>query len=171
VQLSNLTPGVQCEGCHGPGVAHVEATEKAEFQELKIQSLKGMTAEQQSDFCGSCHRTWSQVMLMDLQGPANVRFQPYRIANSRCYDAQDARIRCAACHDPHREPVADAQYYDSRCLACHASSGTAHDAPACPVGREKCSSCHMPKVEIPGSHFEFTDHQIRVHRPGEPYPN
>jgi len=28
----------------------------------------------------------------------------------------------------------------------------------------------MPKVEIPGSHFKFTDHRIRIVRPGEPYP-
>jgi hypothetical protein len=171
VDLENLIPGLQCEGCHGPGVDHVQAVEKAQFKDLRIQSLKKMTAEEQSDFCGSCHRTWSQVVLMDLRGPANVRFQPYRIANSRCYDAQDPRIRCAACHDPHREPVAESQHYDSRCLGCHASGGIANDAPACPVSQEKCSSCHMPKVEIPGSHFEFTDHQIRIHRPGDPYPD
>jgi hypothetical protein len=29
----------------------------------------------------------------------------------------------------------------------------------------------MPKVEIPGAHFKFTDHRIRIARPGEPYPN
>jgi hypothetical protein len=29
----------------------------------------------------------------------------------------------------------------------------------------------MPQVEIPGSHFKFTDHRIRIARPGDPYPN
>jgi hypothetical protein len=29
----------------------------------------------------------------------------------------------------------------------------------------------MPKIEIPGSHFQFTDHRIRVVKAGEPFPN
>jgi hypothetical protein len=29
----------------------------------------------------------------------------------------------------------------------------------------------MPRVEIPGAHYRFADHQIRVNRPGDPYPN
>ena len=29
----------------------------------------------------------------------------------------------------------------------------------------------MPKFEIPGSHHRFTDHQIRIVRPNEKYPN
>ncbi len=33
-----------------------------------------------------------------------------------------------------------------------------------------CAGCHMPKYEIPGSHHEFTDHFIRIAKPGEPYP-
>jgi hypothetical protein len=29
----------------------------------------------------------------------------------------------------------------------------------------------MPEVELPGAHFKFTDHYIRVVRPNEPYQN
>jgi hypothetical protein len=29
----------------------------------------------------------------------------------------------------------------------------------------------MPKMELPGSHALFTDHQIRIVKAGEPYPN
>jgi hypothetical protein len=29
----------------------------------------------------------------------------------------------------------------------------------------------MPKVELPGSHSVFTDHQIRIVRAGDRYPN
>ena len=29
----------------------------------------------------------------------------------------------------------------------------------------------MPKLAIPGSHNVFTDHQIRIVKPGEPYPS
>jgi hypothetical protein len=28
----------------------------------------------------------------------------------------------------------------------------------------------MPKVDLPGAHFKFTDHRIRIARDGEPYP-
>ncbi len=174
VDLSGLIQGIQCEGCHGPGQAHVAAVQAAKFDDLAINSLHAKGAEEESQFCGACHRTWEDVMLMDLQGPANVRFQPYRLANSPCYDTEEARIRCSACHDPHRPPVHEAKAYDDKCLACHAGPGPAaagRAAPACPTATEACSSCHMPKVEIPGSHFAFTDHHIRVVRAGEPYPN
>jgi hypothetical protein len=28
----------------------------------------------------------------------------------------------------------------------------------------------MPKTELPGAHRQFTDHEIRIVRAGEPYP-
>jgi hypothetical protein len=31
-------------------------------------------------------------------------------------------------------------------------------------------ACHIPKVEVAGMHAEFTDHWIRVVRPGEATP-
>jgi formate-dependent nitrite reductase cytochrome c552 subunit len=39
------------------------------------------------------------------------------------------------------------------------------------VAKENCVSCHMPKVTLPNGHMTFTDHQIRVVKPGDPYPN
>jgi hypothetical protein len=29
----------------------------------------------------------------------------------------------------------------------------------------------MPKIELPGAHARFTDHQIRIARTGQAYPN
>jgi hypothetical protein len=29
----------------------------------------------------------------------------------------------------------------------------------------------MPKVDLPGAHHQFTDHQIRIVRAGESFPN
>jgi hypothetical protein len=29
----------------------------------------------------------------------------------------------------------------------------------------------MPKYELPGAHFKFTDHRIRIVKAGEPYPD
>ena len=28
----------------------------------------------------------------------------------------------------------------------------------------------MPKIELPGAHYKFSDHRIRVVKPNEPYP-
>jgi cytochrome c peroxidase len=130
------------------------------------------------DFCAACHRGASEFASLKGMGVNNVRFQPYRIFNSKCY-SDDRRISCAACHDPHEPLNTDAAFYDSKCLACHAAGAKparaapkpdAQDsAPACRAGTKNCASCHMPKVELSGAHFKFTDHYIRVVRPNEPY--
>jgi hypothetical protein len=176
LNLSSLTPGLTCEHCHVGSMEHL----KNAAAHLKnaatgdsdpgMKSLSDMSTEDFSDFCGSCHRTWELVTRAGWRGTSNVRFQPYRLANSKCYDGADPRISCVACHDPHRQVVRDTAYYDSKCLACHTTPAQAH-AKVCPVAKTNCSSCHMPKTPFPGGHFVFTDHQIRVVKPNEPYPN
>jgi len=152
-------PGVGCESCHGTQVTHPST---------KMNRLLLMTSDEMSELCGACHRTWSQIALNGPQGVNNVRFQPYRLSNSKCYDATDARIRCTACHDPHRDPIRETKFYDVKCNACH--SIAAHGR-LCRVAKSNCVSCHMPKVDLPGAHTKFTDHQIRIARIGAPYPN
>jgi LSD1 subclass zinc finger protein len=132
-----------------------------------MRKLSAFTAEEMSDFCGACHRTWSQIATGGPRGILNVRFQPYRLALSKCYDAEDRRIRCTACHDPHRPLETNAGAYDVRCQACHASTAKR----VCKTGTRDCVSCHMPALELPGAHKKFTDHRIRIARAGEPYPD
>ena len=55
-----------------------------------------------------------------------------------------------------------------KCQACH--GGGKAGAKACPVSKSKCVSCHMPKIELPGAHYKFSDHRIRIVKPNEPYP-
>ena len=184
LQLEGMTPGITCEGCHGPGERHVAAIKARGAApgpaERQIFNPGRFDTEGLTQFCGACHRSWIQVQMMGIRGVENVRFQPYRIFNSKCYDHQDKRISCTACHNPHEELVADAASYDAKCLACHETvprppgpggKALAGKAPACPKGRQNCASCHMPKTELPEMHHQFTDHQIRVVRPGDPYPN
>lgn len=156
---SERLPGVGCESCHGIQGSH-PAT--------KMKKLSAMGSDEMSDLCGSCHRTWSQIALNGPQGVNNVRFQPYRLTNSKCFDAADIRIRCTACHNPHAEPVREAKFYDAKCGACHS---TAAHGKLCKVAKSNCVSCHMPKLDLPGAHTKFTDHQIRIARAGAPYPN
>jgi hypothetical protein len=180
LQLDRLVPGVTCEGCHSAGEKHAALMKslvgKPKPAEKLIFNPGRFDAEGQTQFCGACHRTWKHVQLMRVQGVANVRFQPYRIFNSKCYDFDDKRIACTACHNPHEVLRKDAVYYDAKCTACHRTKGEPVAADkrgaACKANKEQnCASCHMPEYEIPGSHFLFKDHQIRVVRPGEIYPN
>jgi len=175
LQLDRMIPGVTCEACHGPGEKHAVAQlletgdNSAIFNPMKLdpESLS-------QEFCGACHRGVDTVAMMpDLGGISNVRFQPYRLFNSRGHDPKDSHLACTACHDPHLDLKENEAGNDSHCKVCHEARGAAQNGAAskrCPLRSDKCVTCHMPKVELPGAHFKFTDHRIRVVRPKEPYP-
>jgi Cytochrome c554 and c-prime len=191
LDLDHLSPGVGCEACHGPGAKHALAMLLKTGATDTIFNPRVLDAETLSqEFCGACHRGVDQVgMMPDLGGLSNVRFQPYRLFNSRGHDPTNAHFACTACHDPHEELRHEVNSYDAHCTGCHAATRTSANVAdlrrnarqgktgmvsarprSCPVASERCVSCHMPKVEIPGVHFQFTDHRIRIARPGEPYP-
>jgi len=161
LSLASMREGVQCERCHGASETHLA-------RRAPMRKLGALTSEETSEFCGQCHRTWSQIASGGPRGIQNIRFQPYRLAISKCFDAVDRRIGCTACHDPHSELETSAAVYDSKCTACHTA---ADSKPVCKVATKGCVTCHMPRLELPGAHRAFTDHKIRVVRPGEAYPD
>jgi hypothetical protein len=113
-----------------------------------MSKLGKLTTEEMSDFCGQCHRTCSQIAAGGPHNVNNVRFQPCRLTNSRCYDSADVRIRCTACHDPHHEVEKTPAFYDARCLACHAAGERASTADArgpkpCPRTTKDCVTRHI----------------------------
>jgi hypothetical protein len=185
---SHLTTGVQCESCHGPGAQHVAAMKsgKIEAGRQAIFDPRRLDAVASVDFCGACHRTWADVAL--TRGPGsqnvmNVRFQPYRLEDSKCWlkTKGDARLTCTACHNPHEQLMEDVSAYDKKCLACHATSASGsatlphasasnHPGRPCPVSTKNCVTCHMPPIDVPSVHATFFDHRIRVVRPDAPYP-
>ncbi|HBY60238.1 MAG TPA: hypothetical protein DEH78_10470, partial [Solibacterales bacterium] len=164
-ELTGLTPGVSCERCHGDGTRHLAGFQSAAKRPGRIEGFKKSTSEELNEMCGQCHRTWAQVSTMGVRGVQTVRFQPYRITKSKCYDAEDRRASCVACHDPHRPGEVTAQKTEQACRACHDQG---RGATPCGKGPD-CASCHMPKYELPGSHAQFSDHWIRTVRPGEGY--
>lgn len=105
-----------------------------------------------------------------------INHHPYRLRQSRCFEASGTRLSCLTCHDPHRKvPAAErAAHYRAACLGCHAPEGTSFRHPAVaapgldPAGSSDCVSCHMPQhrpqdvVQV-----VMTDHLIR-RQPGGP---
>jgi hypothetical protein len=170
LQLDRFEPGVQCEECHGPGGRHVASIRNGKPAPGTVRALKGMDAQEASEFCGSCHRSWDAVMLMGIKGVETVRFAPYRLALSKCFSVDDKRIACTACHDPHGPVSASATAYDSKCAACHNAANRAMKKRLCPVANQACTSCHMPRVEPPETHHAFVDHDIRIVRAKGDYP-
>jgi predicted CXXCH cytochrome family protein len=170
--------GVTCEACHGPGLKHVQAMKAGNIDQGKksIFNPRSLDAASSVDFCGACHRTFGDVVQMNVNGVATVRFQPFRLEESRCWRRTNGQLTCVTCHDPHKPMVQEIVSYDRICLRCHRQSSIraaekGHRTLACSVGKVDCAECHMPKVEIPGMHHAFTDHWIRIARKGEPYPN
>jgi len=168
LHVESVVPGVGCQSCHGQVERHANAVRAGNVAAAKLPHLGDLGPEDMAELCGRCHRTWAQVALTGMRGPNTVRFQPYRLTNSKCYDVEDKRIRCTACHDPHGQIETNLASYDSKCTACHS---TVLNAKVCSVARDNCVSCHMPKIDLPGAHHKFTDHQIRIARAGEPCPN
>ncbi len=174
--------GLGCEACHGPGQAHVTAARAFVAQPSSLRAsifnpAKLLPADS-IDFCGSCHRTFSDAVLAlgGTTSPAAVRFQPYRLEESKCWrTTEDERLTCVACHNPHDALNRDSASYDGKCVSCHrtvtSASHAEHLATVCPKATGQCTTCHMPKVKVPSMHGDFTDHDIRIVRPGEAMPS
>lgn len=170
-------PGVSCEGCHGPGAAHVAVAHSGlGGNPGMIFNPAGLDAPASVDFCGSCHRTWWDVFQAPEKAVSIVRLPAYRLEQSKCWGNGDARITCIACHNPHAPLETEAAEYDQKCLSCHVASASMkpsadHPAAGCPVKSADCTTCHMPKYELPQMHSRFTDHKIRVVRDAGTIPN
>ena len=164
--LTKALPGVQCVRCHTSAAKHLAGLAEGELHLDEMTKLKTMSTEEISNFCGQCHRTLEEVLMRKQQDITTLRFQPYRLALSKCYDPEDSRISCLACHDPHEELTTETAHYDAKCLACH--NGGKPKAQPCKVSKKDCTNCHMPKVEVPGSHHKFADHTIHIVKVSSP---
>lgn len=176
---AHLIPGVTCEACHGPGAKHVDTMISPSMvpnsRDAAIFNPAHLGPVDAVEFCGACHGSWWDVKLAGVKGVSTTRSAPYRLVTSKCWGKGDARLECTACHDPHAPLQTNAAEYDHACLSCHLNSGgmkvTAMlPGRACPVAAKNCTSCHMPKVNVPEMHDAFTDHRIRIVRAGEPFP-
>jgi len=156
--------GITCEGCHGPGKAHIQAVE-LKLPDLKMERMGQNRADVAQRLCGSCHRTRetggdphdpvTQGQLPRLQGMA--------MALSKCFIKSEGKMSCVTCHDPHKNADQTTRVeYNAQCRSCHQPQKAQQVAcPTQPAG--DCVSCHMPlqEVNMP-TRPKFPTHYIKV---------
>jgi len=182
-------PGVSCETCHGPAGDHVRAFEGlapgVKPKDWKIISVKGLSKEQRSDLCASCHakasplwtafrpgdRFFDHFDLTTLESPdyypdgrdlgENYTLTSWRM--SPC--AQSGRIDCVHCHTSSgRYKFKD--HPNDACLACHeqrVKNAAAHTHHAGDGPGTRCTDCHMPMTEF--ARMRRSDHSMRPPSP------
>jgi hypothetical protein len=161
---SRAEMGVHCESCHGPGADHIRAV-TAGLRDTKIMHPGRLAAFEQVQLCGKCHgRPPEDTDLSALRAiednPNTARFASPRLVLSRCFNESAERLKCGTCHDPHQDAARAQAGYDRACTSCH-DQGKRKRATICRVGKQNCSSCHMPRSQVM-AHSSFTDHWIRV---------
>lgn len=146
--------GVQCEACHGPGRAHLEA--------IRHGKTGGMVNLKSLDTCAQCHSGFADRS-DPLPKELLVSSQTVALGNSECFIQSGKALTCTTCHDPHRDrPSAELEKASNEaCLGCHSYTAKPRAA-LCPVNASgQCTGCHMPLVDE--GVFQMKDHWIRVH--------
>ena len=183
--------GVDCESCHGPARAHVEAWRDLRADE-PLPRLEKLAARDATELCLRCHMEGEVVGELHGDGPFFERLDPTLLLDpervdaagrpleliyeglsfltSRC--AREGRLTCSTCHAPHgsKFPSAlrSAPTNEALCNKCHMEiaedlSGHTHHAPT-GVGA-RCVSCHMPRLPVERGHGAVTDHSMGVPLP------
>lgn len=124
--------GKQCESCHGPARAHVDAQQRGEpgLPPVVFGIDSPTPADGQNQACLTCHTDHGRL---DWQDSAH----------------QAAGLPCAACHRIHaaRDPVLDGQQQQQACFDCHPGRRADLYKPSShPLrfGSMTCSDCHDP---------------------------
>jgi len=116
--------GVTCEGCHGPGQAHVDSGGDV----TKIRQLSKLTAKQVDTTCLGCH----------AGAHPNFERSPHAKAG----------VGCTSCHSVHSPGSEDRLLKVAQpqlCYQCHTDIRPAFAAPfhhKVNEGLVKCSDCH-----------------------------
>jgi hypothetical protein len=159
--------GIRCERCHGPGAAHIRTISAGGGKNKQIFQPGRLDGFGQAQVCGVCHGRPPQdtdfhVIRFIQETPNTVRFPSQRLVLSRCFNETENGLRCSACHDPHTNVAASRASLEKSCVSCH-TTGARPRVEVCPVAKQNCASCHMPKQRVM-AHSTFTDHWIRVVR-------
>jgi tetratricopeptide (TPR) repeat protein/nitrate/TMAO reductase-like tetraheme cytochrome c subunit len=179
--------GINCETCHGPAKEHNEVMEAAPKgklpPDLKIISVKKLSADSRNALCGSCH---AKVFPLTTTFPPGDRFFDHfdlaTLENPDYYpDGRDlgenytytswlmspcvksGKLDCIKCHTASgRYRFKEEAKANEACLPCHAArvaKAKEHihhpDKPGVPT---KCIQCHMPMTGF--ARMNRTDHSM-----------
>lgn len=128
-----------CQGCHGPGQAHVDAG----GDPTKIIRFETLTPVQTAAICGKCHQS-------NLETSNYAKSE--HLANG---------VSCTACHSPHNSTDVNFLLVKKQidlCYGCHTAQRAEFARPfrhRVDVGLIQCSDCHNP-------HGTETGHQVRA---------
>lgn len=142
-----------CEGCHGPGQAHVDGG----GDKTKIRMFENLKPSESSDVCLSCHNKGGQTHW------AGSTHDSRKLACVTCHNPHPkgavpkALLRkpqaelCATCHPQRRAQVYRSSHMPQRegkmeCTSCHNPHGTVTDYMLLQnTVNENCYSCHADK--------------------------
>ncbi len=166
--------GVTCEGCHGPGKAHVDGggdvtkifnPAKATVKEVDAKCL-GCHQGQHANFersahaennvsCVSCHSIHvgeDKEHLLKVAQP-KLCFQCHTDIKPQFnmpfhHKVEEGLLKCTDCHDPHgtfnSKNLRSSSQMDAVCTKCHSETAGPFVYEHDVVKTEGCTACHFP---------------------------
>ncbi|RMI00767.1 MAG: T9SS C-terminal target domain-containing protein [Calditrichaeota bacterium] len=138
-----VEPGIRCEGCHGPGSAHV-ADPMNVAPPIQADSLTFLR-------CGDCHSRGGKTNAIPASGGFIRHHEQFNeMKASEHGDGVGTDLTCGTCHDTHiallypQAAGAGLSAIRTDCAVCHPNheiyftNGQPHPA--------ECTDCHMPKA-------------------------
>jgi tetratricopeptide (TPR) repeat protein len=180
-------PGVNCETCHGPGQAHVQACLAAPAgkppDDLHIVRIKrDFDHAQTNALCGACHAKATPITAsfapgdrfsdhFELAAYENADFYPdgrdlgenYTYTSwSRSPCVASGALDCLHCHTSSgRYRFVDAAHANDACLPCHAATvadAAGHSHHPDATPGSRCVACHMPTTAF--ARMRRSDHSM-----------
>lgn len=168
-EKNKLIYGIDCERCHGPGIAHIEYhTDHPEEKQSKfITKIQTLNRIQKNDMCALCHSGFRDVQqslfsfkpgndLSNFYIPDYGRVdtvnldvhgnQTQLMMASKCYQVSN-NLTCNSCHNVHVKERDNTALFSNRCINCHKQvdhSFTSTDKNFNDIAQNNCIDCHMP---------------------------
>jgi len=167
------TAGINCEGCHGPGKAHVDGG----GDKTKIFDPAQATAKEVDTMCLNCHQGKHANFERSAHGENNVScISCHSVHHSKedallkapqtslCFQChtdvkpqfnmpfhhkvEEGLVKCSDCHDPHgtfeKKGLKSAAQQDAVCVKCHTEAAGPFVYEHDVVKTEGCTACHSP---------------------------
>jgi len=140
-----VAPGIQCERCHGPGKAHVEAG----GDKTKID------IDKKASLCGECH-----IRGKVGEVPASKGFIKHHEQYNELMVSAKSKFKCVTCHDPHKTAKFSIR---KECSKCHAKQAKAYKVTTMAKVGVDCKDCHMARASKSAVAMSRNEGDVRTH--------